>query len=88
MVLQTRIAPFAHWAGQGSTSTDRRAHGSTSEHQNRKSTVAWPLTDREPISRRRSVSYRTSKRANITIRGKTNNPIRAINSIKQGKDLD
>lgn len=45
------------------------------------------MTDTASLSRRRNVSYRTSKKANITIPDKTKKPHRAIKHITDARNL-
>ena len=45
------------------------------------------LTDTAPFSRRRNVSYLTSKKANTTMAVKNRKPHRAIKDIKYARDL-
>ena len=45
------------------------------------------LTDTAPFSRRRNVSYLTSKKANTTMAVKNRKPHRAIRDIKFARDL-
>ena len=87
MVLQTRITPFTHWQRAGSAGPDRRAHGIAPERQTRKYAVDVKLTETAPLSRRRIVSYRTSKKANITRRDKIKKPNRAIRDIEYERNL-
>ena len=87
MVLQTRIPPFTHWQRPGSAGPDGRAHGIAPERQARKHAVDRKLTETVPLSRRRIVSYRTSKNANTTRRDKIKKPNRAIRDIKYARDL-
>ena len=87
MVLQTRIPPFTHWQRPGSAGPDGRAHGIAQERQARKYVVGRKLTETVPLSRRRIVSYRTSKKANTTTRDKTKKPNRAIRDIKYARKL-
>ena len=46
------------------------------------------LTDIAPLSRRRNVSYLTSKKANITRADKSRKPHRAIKNIKHEENLE
>ena len=46
------------------------------------------LTDPAPLSRRRNVSYLTSKKANITRADKVRRPHRAIKVIKYAQNLE
>ena len=46
------------------------------------------LTDTGPFSRRRNVSYLTSKKANITRADKIKKPHRAIKDIKYAQNLE
>ena len=88
MVLPTLISPFTHRQRQGGTGLDRGAHGIAAERQDRKNAMDWELTDTGPFSRRRNVSYLTSKKANITRADKTSKPHRAIKNIKHEQNLE
>jgi hypothetical protein len=46
------------------------------------------LTDIASLSRRRNVSYLTSKKANITRADKSSKPHRAIKNIKHAQNLE
>ena len=85
MVLQTRFPPFNHWSRQGGTSPDRRTHGVTPERQPRKLSLGWKLTETALLSRRRIVSYLSSRKANITRRDKIKKPHRAIKDINYAR---
>ena len=87
MVLPTRISPFTHRSRQRGTGLDRGAHGIASERQDRKNAMDRELTDTGPFSRRRNVSYLTSKKANITRADKIKNPHRAIKDIEYARIL-
>ena len=87
MVLPTRISPFTHRSRQRGTGLDRGAHGIASERQDRKNAMDRELTDTGPFSRRRNVSYLTSKKANITRADKIKKPHRAIRNIENARNL-
>ena len=46
------------------------------------------LTDPDPLSRQRNVSYLTSKKANITRADKIRRPHRAIKEIEYAQNLE